>query len=231
MNVKPRSWVKRAVLCLILGAATTVAVAWGFALSGPTWVDADYDVTSFLDEESMLLVGVASERQFGAHRIRLQCILDLSRRNRDHQKRAIQNKPRAGRLPAWLNAGWESTNAAGCGFGWPLIAMYYERYGRSASLRAGDSEHEWRMRIPGIGHRSLPLGIRPLKFGGNTLMYAGIFALLWFAAMVKQRISRMRWNQCPQCGYALNHIKGDHCPGCGATANQRKRHRSKDAMA
>jgi hypothetical protein len=127
----------------------------------------------------------------------------------------------------------ETRDAQACG--WPSFAfrsvtLIESPHGTPKSLGTLDI---------GLSTRTLPwpspikpphyLSVRPIwpGFAINTIFYAAIVWVLFFApGMVRRRLRRKR-GQCAACGYSLRGIAGGKCPECGASIPSPSRERAR----
>ncbi len=78
-----------------------------------------------------------------------------------------------------------------------------------------------------LGVDRLPIGIHPLPFIANTLLYAAIPFALWLAVGPLRRRRRRRAGRCTRCAYDRAGLPVDSvCPECGqaAPSNPRSGH-------
>ncbi len=177
------------VVFLLLGAVTTVAVAWGCALwqREPGYSGETRDLGAIWPANPpagwpLQAHGGASYRVTGLR---------------------IDTSFWGGRLWYWmkvLTAGWP------CGALTNESAWDYED--GAARDRVGRDRYEKRV-----------LPIHPIFPGFliNTLFYAVILWLLWSAPFASRRLIRKRRGRCVRCGYDLRHAEHDVCPECGSS--------------
>jgi hypothetical protein len=202
----------RAALCLALGAATTVGVAWALAvrvvvpITGP----------AYLVREGTVPDRAGGGRWWCAVKARpgmTAVVWEL-----DHPP-ARSGPPRD--MPHWARGPDPrqveaiGTVRAESARGWPFRALWYEVGIRGTARRdlgglAVPAALEW------IGPgRVLPF--RPIVPG--LVADAAIFAALWYGAMLVpaalRRALRRAGGCCAQCGYDLRCAAG-RCPECGA---------------
>jgi hypothetical protein len=76
---------------------------------------------------------------------------------------------------------------------------------------------------PGVDWKRLPLRPLPAPFAANTAAYSGAVLLLWIPPLVVRRWTRRRRSRCLVCGYSLLGIgDGAPCPECGAVGGRRQ---------
>ncbi len=106
--------------------------------------------------------------------------------------------------------------------GWPLrcwwgTQWYMERGPNSkiSSARRGYVDVP-PVLTPLIKVKCLPIGIHPLPFIVNTLLYAAIPVVLWLAIRPLRPWRRRRAGRCTHCGYDRAGLPADSvCPECG----------------
>lgn len=72
--------------------------------------------------------------------------------------------------------------------------------------------------------RRLPTRIMPLGFTVNTLVYAGLIAIIVWACAFLRRRCRVREGCCTACGYDLRGAAHERCPECGTATASALRH-------
>ncbi len=218
-----RRYLRRIAICLLLGAITTVAVAWGCAflidittaatnvagvkgLGGQDWVILRHDRGSAVRVRALAVSGLAGYEEIYP--------TDPS------------PLPAWGRLGAQLSeqrTGEPFTRAADA-YGWPMLSMWCGF--------AWDTEH-WPDALivpplsaitvaprPGVAFESMSLRALPLRliwpgFGLGVALYG----LPWFGLLFGRGIAR-RWLRrhrglCLACGYDLRGAVHERCPECG----------------
>jgi hypothetical protein len=216
-------WTLRIILCLILGAITTVAVAWGVACSiAVQQLSDDYDAIDarqWLPDTDWF---VYREERFGTTWVG-------SMRLRHQNEELWQSDPSPSDLvPHWVtfdpphvlfveNA-VNSEHRGAEGRGWPLRALWYEtggKLGRQTTRSSGG----WIVGLPSDAddkyERALPL--RPIwpGFVIDTLFYAAIWFGVFFGFASAKRAIRRARGRCPRCGYDLRRNFSGGCPECG----------------
>lgn len=107
--------------------------------------------------------------------------------------------------------------------GWPMRCWWCAQgrvqgpgrqlWARDFSLRCADIPARLR---ESLGVSQLPIGIHPLPFIANTLLYAAIPLGLWLGIGPLRRRRRRRAGRCPRCGYDRAGLAaGAVCPECG----------------
>lgn len=122
-------------------------------------------------------------------------------------------------------------------FGWPMRAMYYDhalhsggrlskaelqeffdQFTAAAGFRNGKRFPDW-VPVARGSFRAMPRAVLPLGFAIDTLVFAGLFALLVRGPGVLRRWRRRRRGLCVRCGYSRTGLaEGGVCPECGTTA-------------
>jgi hypothetical protein len=205
------------VLCLLLGAATTVGVAWGIGLTAPQFRE----------------VG----GQFEGWPWAVPAEWGWPQPDADAQPQYQYRRSSAGRRSmclVWRDESSPHTRREMSGdlIGWPWLAL--------ASVRSPDEgvalDREWRFGSYRQGFsrfignpRADPeipewLPVMPLwpGFALDSALYAGAWWLLIFAPLPLYRAGRRRFRvsrgMCGSCGYDLKGLASGACPECGAGA-------------
>jgi len=208
-------------LCLVLGATTTVGVAWFFSRHDAKLAPRSWAARDISSEEGGGVVGVCSYRALGswlwsAERQSGEAGL-LQDGERVTWDRVAPQDVRGRLVPWMLNGGpWpdrgQPIQIAAFAFGWPAPALACARRdledGSSWVGLLGGQELEGG--VPG-----LPVQILPLGFVEN----ASITTVLWSVAFmlppaIRRRLRR-RHARCPTCGYDLKGSPAGPCPECG----------------
>ncbi len=207
-----RRWLQRTLICLVLGMATTVAVAWGASVipRSARCGRGEY-VLSPRDGGAWPLAW--RNRVFAREMVEIN--FGLSRGSSTH--------PILGYEPWWARAlhsrsyqSWPIGGYMG-GFGWPRLAMWHvidrdrRTWGRSPSggilIRPGQSAFSFPIAFP---YYIIPRGFA---------IDAGFFGSLWFVALFGVRDARLwlrvRRGLCPKCAYDLKGDFAGGCPECG----------------
>jgi hypothetical protein len=203
-----------ATLCLLLGGATTVGVAWcvaiyptassmrrsvGYGSGWPAKVPADWPQLTY----RVYGASWGSDWALVSDVLPSQHLLGIS-----HHLVVLR-------------------------FGWPLRALEsQERSGDPAMPRAGSGSWRWtswRIGAVRAGSRLPPwktprLPLLPLfpGFALNTTLYASAWYLLLFTPLPLYRAGRRRFRvsrgMCPACAYDLKGSRSGPCPECGTIA-------------
>ncbi len=231
----------RVLLCLVLGAATAVAVAWALAVRVvvPIAGEAYLEAHGLLPEEAdgrQWRCGVKSRPGLTA----VVWGLEMAPGKRalvrarpsgpapdrgiglfSYQSSAFEADSPAPELPHWASGPDPDrreavgTIRAESARGWPMRALWYE-VTIAGNKRTDTGGFLVPMGLDWLGPgRVLPF--RPILPGlaVDTLFFAAIWygALLVPAAL--RRASRWRSGRCTWCGYDLAHGAADRCPECG----------------
>lgn len=127
-----------------------------------------------------------------------------------------------GAVPSWaLRARGTNTitpvtfNAASAR-GWPMRAMWYEvRIAGGGRLNSGGADVPPDLAWFGPGP-VLPLRVLPLGFAADTALYAAAWLVVLGAIGRARRRAQRHLGRCPDCGYDLAHADHDRCPECGS---------------
>jgi len=209
-----RRWLVRILVCLILGAITTVAVAWGCAWF-LTFSTRSNDALSWrFNGEGYDDWYVGDAKQTGALRV-------VSSWRTQVGISSIMWDPSApppeDRIPPWaglLHPTGSSSSRVADARGWPTLAMWsgfaeswsgFSNSGPTIKIISGlelpprDSVPTWNVNH----YRLLPL--RPIWPGFliDTLFYAAIWFGVFFGFSSAKRFIRVRRGRCPRCGYDL----------------------------
>jgi hypothetical protein len=191
-----KRWIVRATLCLILGAITTVAVAWTCA-AGSRLRTRHY-------EEAPALTGNLANlwpHDYPWHFLGLEKSRGIG----------IQHS----RLSAGSGIGWMALRLDA---GFPCLAMT----GR-CHMTTRDYVVHWTglwnppTTLLGDVHLALPLEPIGPGFAIDTLFYAAIWGGVLFGFASAKRAIRRRRGRCPMCGYDLRGAPGlaAGCSECG----------------
>ncbi len=237
-----KRWLTKLVVFLLLGAITTIAVAWGCAF----WTDVyDGSLTRVIQpsESDAYEWYFDVRRQPGSASINLWCIL-LVKVGSDEVAPAIPTTVPPG-FPTW-NQGWPHESQVSWfgsqkvraqeARGWPWLAMWCEHFTyfeqTAEELRSNPAFMTYKS-LPYRGlalkpiarpirpaiTRVFPLGIIWTGFASCTVLYASAwFILLHMPFMftnLRQQIRRKR-GHCIKCGYDLRGHSGggDFSAGC-----------------
>jgi hypothetical protein len=202
-----KRWTLRILVCLLLGAITTVAVAWG--VPALTWYeDVDIDEvpegTFHLWDALMERHGLVFEegwlaepdmlRALGAEMHRIYAII-IDDDGQHHNA-----------LLTHVRAGWPKPSATGT-----IVGLRIARDRLGADLQTFTAipfdAHEVISNYPGF----FPYGIIWPGFGIDTLFYAAIWGGVFFGFASAKRGIRRALGRCPQCG---DDLRGDLATGC-----------------
>lgn len=228
-----RRWARRVIGVCTLGAATTLAVAWGLAfrsVGGGAPVAGARQVTA----DDFYEVGVLVSRAPGA------CVIESTIRSGNSAWAARMTASRAddvvpvelrrAAMPWVFENGapdearhgtWRLVNARG----WPLRAVYCERFTGSGGVMG----RRGAIVVEGAGvftygggwGETVVLPWLPLWAGivGDTLFYGGAWSGAWTLVVWRRRRRRERRGMCRACGYDLRGLSaGGVCPECGRPA-------------
>jgi len=214
-----KRWTLRILLCLVLGAVTTVAVAWLAAF--------DLPVHNSDSVDHIEMVVDAGDLQTW----------------KKHATDGWPEKPAECRLAK--SALWErrSTYVSSWAYGWdsswePIRSEreFYKGHGGFRIERVSTGfplrvfESEWWRGVPQAGHLFAPsIDHNAWEVGGlliptcprwpgfatDTLFYAAIWFGVFFGFTSAKRFIRVRRGRCPRCGYDLRGNLGAGCPECG----------------
>lgn len=229
------AWLGRVVVCLLLGAVTTWGVCWGVSLSDASRRPSSQPSPSdfaWRDPASQKWVLISRDR-LGPARQRLGWMFaheDLVQEGdwafecvQGRRTRAIWRVSSA--KPFGIDTSRRPIHSPYCQVictsGWPLQAMYHreERIGSCFGFVPPLSSPKVGITLksaPQLEPRVLPLGIRPLGFAADTVLYANIWhCLIFFPALLRAALRRRR-GLCAACAYDLTGIApGAPCPECG----------------
>jgi hypothetical protein len=203
-----RPWLIRIVVCLILGAVTTVAVAWGSSAIGeantPAWTVAhrseplDPGLERVWTEHfgsAHFLTG-AFEEETLISAVELPTVTVWRARMLASRQFFLQSLPQDGvgaTASMFIHAA-----------GWPVASFRGEMiFGPSIQM------HD----VLEFGDTRVPTGLLWPGFAIDTLFYAAIgFGVFFGFASAKRAIRRAR-GRCPQCGYDLRGHRHEGTPG------------------
>lgn len=246
-NQNMKRWAALILICVLLGALTTVAVSWGLVRWGPgEWTVEGYVAWDPAVPAENFSRGIARS-SMGRMRVAWTPVLvfvpvDMPQTrspfpwwSRLHHYLPADASTRktpsaaddamAGNIVLQLNE--EAT-------GWPYFAL--ARCGRATfTLGEGDQitgmdlEHLATLLPPPHTPQAqseyedgalwaMPAALIPAGFAINTLFYAGIVLVLSRAPGFILRSMRARRRQCIWCGYDLRENASGICPECGAAA-------------
>lgn len=220
-----KRWFTRILICLAMGAVTTVGLAWTLALTMP----------NLEGDASWVTATGAARTRWAVAALRSPGSLDIG----GVAKRKLDWSPDIDEIqvPGWSRAAHPPTRSEvedGTWFyeharGWPILALYW-RDTYSHASQPPNWRTEWGWEIPGrfAKSRTVPLAV----IWPGFLMDALFYGALWFGLIVglgaTKRALRTRRGLCPMCAYDLrggtleagrlcHRIQG--CPECGWNRN------------
>ncbi len=215
-----RSLLKRSLLSLALGAATTVAVAWGLAMWSP-WGDPRIGSSWLAPKDSSIFsVMVQQATQPGAVFRSVSTEGEISRApgpmpysSRDYEQISGRDVDASWGLIRQALIQRERVHGNEEARGWPFVALYSWR--NLASNTTGGTflrlrgEDVW-------GDDSKVLPTLPIWRG--CLLNTAFYAVLWMLPLAAPSFfivhRRRRRGRCPKCGYDLRG-QTNGCPECG----------------
>ena len=209
---------RRVALCLMIGSAITVALAWIVAVTLPPAIGA-YSRPSGIGEGWSYWVGRTSG-SLNVHRIPAHFELKEPLRS-DYL--AVRRRE----VPSW-SAVHTAPPAAGTGMivesahGWPALALRME-IELVASAGANPGTHSPNaLVVPVSSHgERIRLPLRPIWSGFviDSLIYGAVAFAILFGPGALLRAARRRRGQCLRCGYDLRGTADSGtCPECGVGA-------------
>jgi hypothetical protein len=223
-HVRERGWkrtVATALLLLVGGAIVNVTVAWGLATRlPPQGFTAKYatldDVRLFIDEQ------VGSRYVYAGRRRDIDSELE-----RADWSLVLRSLPTFSPFkdPQYLKGGIDSisggTDFAQIGehaHGWPLLSLRCEYRVRFVTGASPPPEVQFKggfeFEVGGSSKRLIPYEPIWPTFAINTLFYALLLWLLFFAPFAARRMIRRRRGQCEKCAYPVG--TSSVCTECGA---------------
>jgi hypothetical protein len=217
-------WIVRILVCLILGAVTTVAVAWLIAsVVDPIEPSAINVYSLALDIPGQPGAG-RSTTPYLVFRTDLfgTSIISLMEEQEEDVLTAMRGWPSVTVInqspPSWVYPPFRQEAVGTVARGWPCLALrhaFFESHGVTIS--------PWEVR-DGILVSPEPdpmllwaLPLRPIWFGIviDTLFYAAIWGGVWFGFVAGKRAIRRKRGRCPMCGYDLRRALEKGCSECG----------------
>ncbi len=211
-----KRWKFRILICLVLGAVTTVGVAWTLALAMPYL---DWGASRLLhDGTERPRWVVRTARDLGALDIRAGAVAGLT------WTEGIDERP----VPGWSRAVHPPTTDEVEGAtlliekarGWPMLSLYRRETNTRASAPDWRTELGWEIellrRFTKDPHsRTVPLAVIWPGFLINTLLYGALSFGLLFGLGAARRGLRKKRGRCPMCAYDLRGDLDAGCPECG----------------
>ncbi len=224
-----RALCKRLAVCLVLGAVTTVAVAWGFALRGPNSRSKPTQVAYGPIKSEGGKSITPNERIWNGGRIRTLPAAAMST-TPGYRSKYVQDRPFESFSHGWgldydafraradrPDTVWVIEHA----YGWPMPALWFvseQLKSKTAHIGGIKLPKRWignRGKYNAFETRALPW--RPVwaGFGLNTLFFGSIFAPLVFGSSIWRERRRRGCGRCPKCSYDLLGDLDAGCPECG----------------
>ncbi len=230
--------VVRILICLVLGAATSVGVAWGLVIYGtPKLIGSTPQFSRYSDRIiSMTVMDGCGVTIFRASTFRNHC-----------GRTELTDKPRMlSTIPHWMEPQYKrfyefmsrdevslfSANVVGAPFrcmrseAWSIISRTQRDTPsavRMERLKSFELNIPWFLeptanRTGANGfQRTLPTGVQPIGMTANTSIYAAGWFLLLAAPRGLRCWRRSHRGLCARCGYDLHGVHDNCCPECGAT--------------
>jgi hypothetical protein len=225
-----KRWVLRAILCLFLGAITTVGLALAVAQFGGSRLFSEfagYDESRAWEEFDVAIIDHVVDTEGDIFHSICNAFTSPGAIWRFHY--AIDSFPGGSFKPFDLLVVGE--------FGWPYRALGYVRSDSwvktdrfrhhnldwlEANLR-DDEVREVRYALDGSVGRPIPDQLLAGGFVTNTLFYAAIWFGVFFGFASAKRAIRRRRGRCPMCGYDLRGQRHEGTPG------EARRHEGQEA--
>jgi hypothetical protein len=235
-----RALCKRLAVCLVLGAVTTVAVAWGFVYPEPEtgyrpWTG--YELMGDTPDEATthrLYKSRSAGRAVYTFRWQVEHEYGLQRW-RPIEESTIEAFPKywglsRAALRSRAMSEYPRTTQEHA-FGWPFLSMWVVwdapgfwgwKIAGGIAIEDPIKENPWMFGFPrGTGEmvsytaRALPL--YPIWWGFllNTLFFGSIFSPLVFGPSIWRERRRRSRGRCPKCSYDLLVDLDAGCPECG----------------
>jgi hypothetical protein len=227
MKSRSRTIITRVIVFLLLGAILNVAVAWGCAIG----------LNSTVGKSSVLKKALASGTWWAQSSSRAgACVYVIIRDDTGATTRIGLGHAPDDLLPWCCKTAFESrveTKEASHEYrtidtrGWPFTCMWSERLqwlstrgSVNAEAVMGGIPYVTPVRKRGIirykeDARTIPLRIIWPGFAINTIFYAAILGLLFFAPGPIRRFIRVKRHRCAACGYRIAEGVGPVCSECG----------------
>ncbi len=223
-----RRWTFRISICLLLGAVSTIAVAWTLALTMPTVDGAAWSMLPVGPERTRWVIRAA--RDLGALDIRASADWES-----DWSGGWGIDKFDESQLPGWSGAAHPPTpdevEALTILYeharGWPMLALYWRGMLAPSwhGMLAPSWRTEWGWEIKLLRcftenqeSRTLPLAV----IWPGVVIDTVVYGVLWFALLfgfgatrAARRALRTRRGHCPMCAYDLRGDLDAGCSECG----------------
>lgn len=213
---------RRISLALLLGAVTTVAVAWvcGWrslpdAEKGMRWGTSTRDAITHVESP----MHAWSARGFGIERVHISFS--------DWTEFGDHYQPLEAIWPWWLGRDdfktWDDGSgvlkAGALAQGWPLVALWcecpdYSKVEGGMLLSDEPVPNSYLTMEHALAFRPIWRG-----FALNTAVYGIVWFAILFGTGIARRAYRRRNNRCTACGYDLRGSTDAKCPECGAGGN------------
>ncbi len=216
-----KRWTLRIILCMILGAITTVAVAWGIvATFNPIDENLVADGYSSFGEASAAF-GWRLQVTSGTGRATVLSVMGAYMAPNLVNEKLLQMPAAESVAPAWSAARSRPPESPiqkrtiERANGWPILALHGEITTTNA-LTVTDSSaavviegNPW--------YRSRILSLRPIWPGFliDTLFYTAIWFGVFLGFTSAKRYIRAKRGRCPRCGYDLRGALDHGCSECG----------------
>lgn len=203
--MKARFWIRRTIAAVVLGALTTVLVAWGITLNGIGIGATTSNMTRCVhDAASGMWLVANEERGFG--------FLSRSAVPYPEPPMGVRATDRLDWMPSGMSASsvWMESRA-----GWPLHAMMLGLRAPTASQQSANYFPVVTFSFRGNMY-AVPLEPAWPAFAADTAIYTVLWvaALAGFAELRRRR--RRALGKCPNCLYNLRGLPpGSPCPECG----------------
>lgn len=202
---------------IMLGAITTVALAW-FAASWDWTTSTGAPVPFGMHNRGF---GFAKSARV---RTDLWWFAEADFYTSNPKRRTPPKWSRMWRLDTKDNGGvhWESAS------GWPMLAMLSECHWRSptdtlivSGFQIGSTPTIIDGSYGAYWLRLLPIKVIPMGFAVNTALAASLWWLLLFAVPTARHCIRVRRGTCLYCGYGPLASPNVDCPECGRVGGER----------
>lgn len=228
-----KRWMPRLIVCLLLGAVTTIAVAWSIA----AWLDRPdrpgakvmHAVVDNLEHDTRWYIGRVEAFGTTAYIVRgfagstfHDSIWGASRMfPHDRPPRWVRLDP----LDAVQDSATNGTARRYRSVGWPFRALYtvqgsaFSVDGPAFPVQVGPSTGGIVLRDHPTLAPEFPVVLPCLPIAGPFLLSTIIYALPWLVGLTMldglRRAIRSRHGRCPRCAYDLRSDLHHGCPECG----------------